>query len=455
MHRRQFLGVAAGVTAGLPLISTTAWADPNMGQWEPGVAPYLAGNFGPVAEESTLTDLSVTGKIPTDLAGRYVRNGPNPPEAVGSGHHWFIGQGMVHGIRIEDGKAAWYRNRYVKTGPNTHVIGHAGKTLAIVEAGTPPALLTDQLETVGPHDFEGTLPAGFSAHPKRDPDTGHLHAMTYNPGPPPFKLQYVRVTADGRVDRTVDIPVPGPVMVHDTSITENWVLVYDLPVTFNPALAQQGIHFPMQWNPDYGARVGLLPRNGGADDIVWVEVPLCYLFHPMNAYETEDGQVSVDVCRYDRMFDGHYHGPFASDRELTLDRWRIDPKRRTVSTDRLDDRAQEFPRCHPALEGKPYRYGYTVEVQGQAFPRILKHDVKQGTTVAHDLDGRSTGEAVFVPRHGATAEDDGYLLSWVYDPSDDVSEFLVLDAQSMEQLASVRLPVRVPYGFHGSWIADA
>lgn len=451
MNRRQFLGA----TAGLPFLSTSAWAAANLGHWGAGADPYLRGNFGPVLAESTITDLKVVGKLPADLAGRYLRNGPNPGEAVGAGHHWFIGQGMVHGIRIEDGRAAWYRNRYVQTGPNTHVIGHAGKTLAIVEAGNKPAYLTDELETVGPYDFDGTLPGGFSAHPKRDPDTGDLHVMTYQPGPPPFKLRYVRVTAAGKVDKTVDIPVPGPVMVHDTSITKNWVLVYDLPVTANPGLAEQGFRFPMQWNPGYGARVGLLPRTGGAEDIVWVDVPLCYVFHPMNAYETQDGQISVDVCRYDRMFDGNFNGPFASDLELTLDRWRIDPVRRTVSIDRIDDRAQEFPRCHPGLEGKPYQYGYAVEVRGQSFPQIFKHDLKSGTAVAHDLGGRSTGEAVFVPREGATAEDDGYLMSWVYDPSADVSEFLVLDAQAMEQVASVRLPVRVPYGFHGSWIADA
>ncbi len=463
MQRRKFLSAAAGASATLPFLSSlsalpsTAWAAANLGDWgdTPSVDAYLAGNFGPVAVESTVVDLKVSGELPKELIGRYVRNGPNPSSPVDAGHHWFVGDGMVHGIRIEEGKVAWYRNRYVKGGANTHVIGHAGKTLAIVESGPKPIHLTEELETVGPYDFDGTLPGAFSAHPKRDPDTGDLHVMTYNPGPPPFMLQYVHVSAAGKVVKTVDIPVAGPVMVHDTSITENWVLVYDLPVTANQGLIKQGYRFPMQWNPDYGARVGLLPRAGGAEDIVWIDVPLCYVFHPMNAYETADGQVSVDVCRYDRMFDGNFNGPFANNVELTLDRWRLDPRRRTVSSERIDDRAQEFPRCHPDLESKPYRYGYAVEVRGPSFPQILKHDLQTGTTMAHDLRGRSSGEAVFVPREGATAEDDGFLMSWVYDAKADVSEFVVLDAQAMVQLASVRLPVRVPYGFHGSWIGDA
>ena len=244
-------------------------------------------------------------------------------------------------------------------------------------------------------------------------------------------------------------------MIHDMSLTQRYAVVYDLPVTANPGLLKQGYRFPMQWNPDYGARVGLLPRAGGAQDIVWIDVPLCYVFHPMNAYETPDGNVSVDVCRYDRMFDGNFNGPFASNNELTLDRWTLNPEARTVSVDRIDDRAQEFPRCHPALESKPYRYGYAVAVDGPRFPQILKHDLKTGATAVHDLRGRSSGEALFVPREGARTEDDGFLMSWVYDPQADTSEFIVLDALSMVQLGAVRLPVRVPYGFHGSWIADA
>ena len=212
--------------------------------------------------------------------------------------------------------------------------------------------MTYELESVGSYDFGGTLEGAFSAHPKRDPDDGSLHVMTYNPGPPPFVVQYVVVSEAGRVTRTVDIPVMGPVMVHDTSITKNWVLVYDLPVTANPALVQQGYRFPMQWNPEYGARVGLLPRTGGADDIVWIDVPLCYVFHPMNAHENADGDVVVDVCRYDRMFDGTYNGPFDANAELTLDRWTLSPTARTCKSERVDDRAQEFPRAHPDLEGE-------------------------------------------------------------------------------------------------------
>lgn len=431
---------------------------PSLHGWgdDSTAAPYLEGNFAPVAEEVTVTNLAIEGELPRELAGRYVRNGPNPQGPVDpAAHHWFLGAGMVHGIRLEDGRARWYRNRYVEGGPNTHVIGFAGTTLAIVEAGAKPVELTSELQSVGEYDFHGTLTGGYTAHPKLDPDTGELHAMTYGISGPPHSVTYVVANASGRVTRAEEVPVAGPIMLHDMSLTPNWAVVYDLPVTMNLSLFEKGFQFPMMWNPDYGARVGLLPRDGGAEDVIWCEVPLCYVFHPMNAFETAAGEVVLDVCRYDRMMDGNFNGPFANDIDLSLERWTVNPDTRRVGIDLVDARAQEFPRCHPQLNGKPYRYGYTVSVEGRRFPSILKHDLESGTVIAHDLGARSSGEAVFVPRAGARTEDDGYLMAWVYDPDRDASEFLVLDAQEMRELARVRLPVRVPYGFHGSWIEDA
>ena len=152
---------------------------------------FLEGNFAPVRREHTITELAVTGRIPDFLDGRYLRNGPNPLSEVDpAAYHWFMGDGMVHGVRLRDGKAEWYRNRWVRNpavaatltartasrfcgldalGANTNVIGHAGRTLALVEAGAPIYELTDELDTVGRCDFGGTLPGGYTAHPKRDP----------------------------------------------------------------------------------------------------------------------------------------------------------------------------------------------------------------------------------------------------------------------------------------------
>ncbi|MGH9095488.1 MAG: carotenoid oxygenase family protein, partial [Acidimicrobiales bacterium] len=282
--------------------------------------PYLEGDFGPVQEEHTVADLAVTGELPGSLDGRYLRNGPNPVGPVDPAtYNWFLGTGMVHGLRLRDGRAEWYRNRWVRSrdvaatlgepappGPvhagmdfaaNTHVIGHAGRTLALVEAGALPYELDAELGTIGSCDFDGTLPGGYTAHPLRDPATGELHAVSYYWGWG-NKVQYSVIGTDGRVRRTVDIEVSGSPMMHAFSLTERHVVIYDLPVSFDltkvsaaPAAVSSVISkvvgrlgmpdrvasrlngspsiggFPYTWNPDYPARVGVLPRDGAAADV--------------------------------------------------------------------------------------------------------------------------------------------------------------------------------------------
>lgn len=443
-------------------------------------SPYLSGNFAPVSEERTDRGLPVTGTIPEELEGRLLRIGPNPVEPPDPAtHHWFTGNGMVHGVRLRGGRAEWYRNRYVRDdrvvealgeppvpgprredqiGPgtaNTHVIAHAGRIYAVVEAGNLPVELTPELETVGRSDFDGTLPGGFTAHPKRDPATGELHAAVYSP----FRddVSHVVVGADGRVRRVVDVPVPGRPMVHDCALTERWFLIFDLPVTFDGGLVEQGMSFPFRWNPEHAARVGLLPREGSAAQVAWCEVPPCYVFHPMNAYDLPDGRVVVDVVRHPRMFDHDLHGP--NEGAPTFDRWTLDPRSGHATEERLDERGQEFPRHDERVVGRPYRYGYTAEFgSGLRFGALLKHDLRDGKTEVHDEGpGRVFLEPLFVPRADDAAEDDGWVMAYLYDANADKSDVVILHAQDFaaEPVATIHLPVRVPFGFHGSWVPDA
>jgi len=444
--------------------------------------PYLLGNYAPVASEETVTDLPVTGSLPSTLNGRYLRNGPNPitpPDPAT--YHWFTGDGMVHGIRIEDGKARWYRNRWVRSeevatalgedphpGPvvegmdfssNTNVIAHAGRTYAIVEAGARPYEMTYELDTVGASDFQGTLPGGYTAHPKRDPQTGELHAISYywawgN------HVQYSVVDVDGRVRRIVDIPVGGPVSIHDMSLTASFAVIYDLPVVFSPEALGEGFAFPYRWSEEYESRVGLLPLEGTADDVVWCDIDPCYVFHPMNAYD-EDGVVVVDLVRHPKMFATHLIGP--DEGAPVLERWRIDPGSGKVGTQLLDDRPQEFPRVDERLVGRRHRYGYSAALDTDAKDEagltmagaLIKHDLTTGASETRAFQG-GAGEAIFVPESASSGEDEGYVLSLVFDTEREASDLLVLHAQDFtgDPLAVVHLPVRVPYGFHGNWAAD-
>jgi carotenoid cleavage dioxygenase-like enzyme len=463
---------------------------------------FLEGSFAPVAEEITAFDLPVTGRVPAELSGRYLRNGPNPmglddpagrwPSATqapsAASYHWFLGPGMVHGVRLRDGRAEWYRNRWVRSrllaeslgerwpaGPvhadmdfaaNTHIISHAGRTLATVEAGPLPYELSYELDTLGPCDFAGTLPGGFAAHTKVDRRTGDLHAIAYFWGWD--HVQHIVIDTAGKVSRTTDIPAPDGPYMHDFALTQKYVVLFDLPVTFSMDAVSAGQQFPYTWNPAHQARVGLLPRNGSVGDIRWFEVDPCFVFHTLNAYDDGD-RVVADLCRYPSGYDVATlggHGP------VTLDRWTIDPAAGQVAEERLDDRGQEFPRVNDRLVSQPHRYGYSVvigEVNEATAPlsgdftddafanALLKHDLAAGTVEAHGF-GRdaAVGEGVFAPASSDGSEDDGYVMAFVHDPGRGAADLVILSAQDFtgEPVARVHLPARIPLGFHGSWIAD-
>lgn len=478
---------------------------------------YVEGNLAPVHEELTVTELAVTGELPDFLDGRYLRNGPNPVGDVDpSMHHWFMGAGMVHGVRLRDGRAEWYRNRWVRSravagefaepwpaGPvhagmdmaaNTNVIGHAGRTLAIIEAGALPYELTDELATVAPCDFDGTLSGGYAAHPKIDPVSGELHAMTYYWGWGDV-VKYVVIGVDGRVRKTVDVQVTGSPMMHDFSLTERHVVMYDLPVTFDlhklttdvPRRVQPVARFgvsqiagrrwlqpvaaalmrvgamrtrtdtmtmPYSWDPSYPARVGVMSRDGDGSDLRWYDVEPCYVFHPLNAYDDGD-RVVLDVVRHPKMFATDHNGP--NEGSPHLYRWVVDQSAGKVAESQRDDHAQEFPRVDERVVGRPHRYGYAVGFtidDGLTMPAaVLKHDLETGTTQARSLGaGTQPSELVFVPSSPDAAEDDGVLVGFVFDPASGRSDLTILDARSLDDVAKVHLPARVPAGFHGNWI---
>jgi carotenoid cleavage dioxygenase len=480
------------------------------------VNPYLQGNFAPVHDELTVVDLQVTGRIPDYLDGRFLRNGPNPVAEVDPGtYHWFTGDGMVHGVRLRDGRADWYRNRLVRSpsvrrtlgepvpdgenftapitsvGANTNVIEHAGRTLALVEAGVANYELTEELETVGPWDADGTLPGGYTAHPKRDPETGELHAVSYFFGRG-NSVQYSVIDAQGRARRTVDVTVTGSPMMHDFSLTENYVIFYDLPVTFDPrqavaaapmpsamrtparlvmsalvgrvrvpdpVLARFGrsasgnSSLPYRWDPSYPARIGVMPREGGDADIRWFDVEPCYVYHPLNAYE-DGGTIVLDVVRHPKMFATDLNGP--NEGPPTLDRWTLDLADGKVRESRLDDRPQEFPRVDERLTGRKHRYAYAMALMpgsgAAAADSVLKHDLRTGQTTVRQLGARrKASEFVFVPAGADAAEDEGALLGFVYDADTDRSDLVILDAGTCDTIGAVHLPARVPNGFHGNW----
>lgn len=430
---------------------------------------WLAGNFAPVDREVEAFDLPTIGALPPVLSGVFMRTGPNPAREPSP--HWFLGDGMIHGVRLEKGEARWFRNRYVRTAlrekgvstrdpsvfgdkrastANTNIVRHAGRILALEEAHFPYEI-DGELRTKGCVDFDGRLKTALTAHPKICPETGEMLAFGYA-FMPPFCV-YHRFDAEGRLVQSEEIPVGGPVMMHDFAATRTRVVFMDLPIVFDMPTAMQGA-MPYRWSDDYPARLGVMPRSGTAKDLRWFNIPSCYVFHPLNAYDDGDAVV-MDVARYEKMWVKGFDVP------AHLYRFRLDLKTGVAKGEQLDDHPIEFPRVAAEKAGLKHRYGYAVttheddEAGFNLGTRIVKFDSERGQMVAAELGkGRAPSEAVFAA--AGSGEDDGYLLSIVYDATRNGSDFIVLDAKDPGKgpIATVALPQRAPFGFHAAWFGD-
>lgn len=428
---------------------------------------FQRDNFAPVEDELTEDDLPVEGAIPAELDGWYLRNGPNPRRATA---HWFAGDGMIHGVRIENGRAAWYRNRWVRTESfenpfpiynadgtrnlhasvaNTHVVNHAGRTLALVESSLPYEI-TNDLKTLGAYDFGGKLVDSMTAHPKICPTTGELHFFGYGNLFAPY-VTYHRADADGELTINRPLDVPALTMMHDFALTAEHVIFMDLPVVFDSDVAASGRgDMPFRWNDDYGARFGVLRRDDPFGQVRWFDIDPCYVFHVANAYD-DGNSVVLQAVRYPDLW--RQTSGFETDGVLWS--WTIDLTAGTVAERQLDDRAVEFPRIDDRLAGLRARYAVSVGDN-----RLVRYDLDNGDAVEHrfgaGLPAGQPGEAVFVPStEGVADESGGWYLGYVYDPARDGSDLVIIDASdfSAAPVARIKLPQRVPHGFHGNWIS--
>ncbi|MCW2589211.1 MAG: 9-cis-epoxycarotenoid dioxygenase [Mycobacterium sp.] len=330
---------------------------------------------------------------------------------------------------------------------NTHVVNHAGKTLALVESSLPYEI-TNDLETVGAYDFGGKLIDSMTAHPKICPTTGELHFFGYGNIFEPH-VTYHRADANGELVINRPLDVGALTMMHDFAMTANHVVFMDLPIVFDLDIAISGKRdMPYRWDDEYGARLGVLRRDDPFGEVRWFEIDPCYVFHVANAHDTADGNgLVVQAVRYPELWSND--GGF--DAEGLLWSWSIDLVAGRVSERQLDDRGVEFPRIDDRLAGLPARYSVSVGKNGW-----VRHDLSTGSAVVHDVGDGGPGEAVFVPAAGAAEESNGYYLGYVYDPARNGSDLVIIDASDFtgKPVARIKLPTRVPYGFHGNWISS-
>ncbi|HEY2145875.1 MAG TPA: carotenoid oxygenase family protein [Steroidobacteraceae bacterium] len=451
--------------------------------------PHLGGNLAPVRVETTAKP-KIRGKIPQGLNGALYRNGPNPQFDPGPRYHAFLGDGMIHGFWLGEGRAH-YANRYVRTprwlaenaagralfgglgmpsdpsvekikagGANTHIVYHAGRLMALQEGSNPFEMDRTDLASKGWVETGGR----FTAHPKIDPHTGEMLWFAYSAGDAPLnaELNYGITDAAGRILRRDQFKAPYCSMVHDFIVTEKHTVFPVLPLTGDMERAKRGLP-AFAWEPEKGAFVGLMARGASVDSVRWIEVDPVYVFHPANAYEA-DGKLHCEMMEYPRapLFPNP-DGSRGLPANARMVRWSLDLNDRGARVVRtpLNDLIGEFPRIDERFAGLPYRHcWHTANVdrnEALSFDALAHVDLKTNrTTLRRFSNGDTVGEPVFVPRSADSPEGDGWILAVVHRAAKDLSELQILNAQDIagEPQAVLDLPVRVPAGFHGSWVPD-
>jgi carotenoid cleavage dioxygenase-like enzyme len=460
--------------------------------------PYMTGAWTPNFDEYDATDLQVIGEIPADLDGVYVRNTENPVHAPIGMYHPFDGDGMIHIMAFKDGRAT-YRNRFIRTkgfeaeaaagealwaglaehpakskrpgwgapgslkdSSSTDVVVHAGQILStFYQCGEGYRL--DPL-TLEQHGAEAWVPAdGISAHPKVDEATGELLFFNYSKQAP--YMHYGVVGPDNRLKHYIPIPLPGPRLPHDMAFTKRFSIFADLPLFWDPELLPKGYH-AARFYRDLPTRFAIVPRFGQPQDIRWFEARPCFVLHFMNAYEEGDEIVLDGYFQEDPQpppLEGF--GPKLGQMMAYLDehsmkprlyRWRFNLKTGAVKEGPLDDRILEFGSFNQQVSGSKGRYLYsTTSKPGWfLFTGVVKHDLETGGSQTLSFgDGRYGSEAPFAPRVGGVDEDDGYLVSFVTDMNEDLSECVLMDAKDIAAgpVCRIRLPHRISSGTHATW----
>ncbi len=465
--------------------------------------PYRTGAWTPNLVEVDAWELDVLeGEIPRDLNGVYLRNTENPLfDAISGRYHPFDGDGMLHAITFEDGKAR-YRNRFVRTAglaaelaageplwagileppalskrdgwgartkmkdaSSTDVIVHGGLALStFYQCGDGYLLDPLTLAPRGKAKLEHpTFAKGatISAHPKVDPATGELLFFNYS-----CEAPYCHVgvaDAKGALARAIPVPLPGPRLPHDMAFTARYAILGDFPLFWDPARIQEGV-YRAKYHPEMTSRFGLVPRDGQGP-LRWFEAAPTYVLHFSNAYEEGDEVV----------LEGYFQGAPVQARtpedtpitvfmksldmnamETRRHRWRFDLRTGATREEALDDACSEFPTIHAGYAGRKHRYVYAAlgEPGMFLFNGFVRTDVETGTKSTYRLPkGVFASEAPFCPRDGGASEDDGYLVTFTIDVAGDASECQIFDARALERgpIARVRLPMRISSGTHATW----
>jgi len=471
-------------------------AAPRAGPLAGADRPWSAG-FRTLPDEFDYQVDEIDGRVPVALRGTLFRNGAGRNDLGGHWFpHWFDGDGMISAIRFDDA-GIHYFNRYVRTQnyldetragrivhrgfgkmrpggfignalrqpgnvSNISVVVDDERLLSLWEGGPPHVLDPRTLETLGLEDFGGQVRA-FSAHPKTDPETGELFNFGIDYGRKTTLTPYRLVK--GGLTRFAPIELPYPVMNHDFVLTANYLVFCLGPILVHPLqmiLGLTSFDGALRWDGGRPTLILLVPRAGGAAR--WIETEAFFQFHFANGFE-QDGAIVVDLTRYpgfDTVGDAlrnYWHSEWSADGMAALVRLRIDLATGTVERHAFPTgNANEFPRINPHYVATRHRYVYIANNptdQGIGLQqRITRVDLESGASVSHDFAPHGyPGEPVFIPARPGGEEDEGFVVTLVFDAAANRTQIVGLDARDVaaRPLFVARLRHHVPYSLHGTF----
>ena len=465
--------------------------------------PYRTGPWHPNSREYDAYDLAVEGELPTDLSGIYLRNTENPIHGSIGRYHPFDGDGMLHSMSFAGGRTE-YHNRFIRTdgfneereagrplfaglmerpersertgwgartglkdASSTDVVVHRGRALtSFYQCGEIYELDPRSLRQLGKASWVESITPGWgvSAHTKVDPATGELLFFNYAKQAP--YMHYGVVDAEGRLAHYIPVELPGPRLPHDMAFTQNFAILNDLPLFWDPDALRGGSH-AVRFFHDIPSRFAIVPRRGTPEQIRWFEAEPTYVLHWINAYEDGD-EVVLDGYREDprhshptklpakleafRMLDIHSVGAHAY-------RWRFNLRTGAVREGPLNETISEFGMINPRFAGKPYRYawGVTAKPGWFLFDGLTRLDVESGECQSYQFpEGVYASESPMAPRTGSEAEEDGYIVTFTTDMNRDSSNCVIFDAADISRgpIASIALPQRICAGTHAYWEAS-
>jgi len=397
----------------------------------------------------------------------------------------------------------WSGGLEFKNVANTAVLWHKGGLYALWEGGRPHELDPLSLQTLGEVTMDGAVGEGitdtFSAHPRVHAASDTLVGFSYfgNPvegktpltfwqfengknsdsesGPPKTEKYGKFVEKSPKQKHTV----PGFAFVHDVAVTDSFFVVSNAPVTFEFSQAPKWITGAgpimdcLSYDDSKATSLHLMRRSGTG---VPLTIPLDkhFAFHHANAYEEQD-KLILDTMAYTGLPGGvgfldrdpepglsnYDRIDFSTAAKSRLVRYTVDLTTYQFTKEILCDRWTEFPVINPSCSGSKHRYVWAIcsnKIDGQsaATHALCKIDTQDGDKSRIWLPDPWVfcSEPEFVGKEGATAEDDGYILTLLYDGKNDSSELAVFDSSCVEKGPITRLPLRtaVPHGLHGTWV---